>query len=156
MSSHRSGYRHAGAAWSGWREPSSGGFVGRLAAQLKRRAAKVAFAVRTERMSDNAVAALIAKNQDPFLQSPEWKALRVQALELYGRRCAKCGQEQTRSRRINVDHIKPRKFFPELALELSNLQPLCGPCNKAKGNRHFTNYLEQGRLSGGPEGAKID
>lgn len=118
--------------------------MGRLAARLKRKAAKVAFAVRTERMSNNAVAALIAKNQDQFLRSPEWKAVRSQALELYGRRRAKCGQEQTRSRRINVDHIKPRKYFPELALELSNLQPLCGPCNRAKGNRHFTNYREHG------------
>ena len=47
---------------------------------------------------------------------------------------------------INVDHIKPRKFFPELALDFDNLQILCGRCNKAKGNRHHTDY----RLIGHP------
>ena len=36
----------------------------------------------------------------------------------------------------NIDHIKPRKFFPELALDILNLQLLCAKCNKRKGNKY--------------------
>ena len=35
---------------------------------------------------------------------------------------------------INVDHIKNRRQWPHLALELSNTQPLCHLRNKGKGN----------------------
>ena len=35
---------------------------------------------------------------------------------------------------MNVDHIRPRKTHPELALAFENLQVLCGLCNKGKGN----------------------
>lgn len=34
---------------------------------------------------------------------------------------------------LHVDHVKPRHFFPELALEITNLQVLCEDCNKGKG-----------------------
>lgn len=51
-----------------------------------------------------------------------------------------CGAEPKDRRKINVDHIKPRKYFPELALVEDNLQVLCGTCNKRKGNRHQTDY----------------
>lgn len=35
---------------------------------------------------------------------------------------------------MNVDHIKPRRAFPALALVFDNLQVLCGTCNKGKSN----------------------
>lgn len=35
---------------------------------------------------------------------------------------------------MNVDHIRPRSRFPELALTESNLQVLCETCNHGKGN----------------------
>ena len=41
---------------------------------------------------------------------------------------------------MNVDHIKPRKKFPELALVEDNLQVLCGACNHGKGNWDQTNW----------------
>jgi 5-methylcytosine-specific restriction endonuclease McrA len=65
---------------------------------------------------------------DQFVKSPEWKAVRASAIDLYGPICMKCGAESE----IQVDHIKPKSKYPELALELSNLQILCWPCNKEK------------------------
>jgi 5-methylcytosine-specific restriction endonuclease McrA len=47
----------------------------------------------------------------------------------------KCGCTPKDPTKTNVDHIKPRRRYPELALEFSNLQILCNRCNKQKGNK---------------------
>lgn len=108
--------------------------------QLRRRAMKISWKVKSSSMTDNEVADALRKTADPFLYSTEWRELRKEAIARYGLICCKCGRENSRSYPINIDHIKPRKFFPELALDIENLQPLCGPCNKAKGNKHQTDY----------------
>lgn len=101
---------------------------------------KIALSVKIENLSDNEVAAQVKRASDPFLRSKEWKALRLQAIALHGKQCHRCGAIESRGFKMHVDHIKPRKFFPELALTLSNLQILCGPCNKDKGNTNWTDY----------------
>ena len=82
------------------------------------------------------------KTSSDFLKSYEWKALRLQALILHGRRCQCCGAspDATNNVVLNVDHIKPRKLFPNLALNLDNLQVLCGDCNHGKGNWNQTDF----------------
>ena len=75
-----------------------------------------------------------------FIKTVEWRALRLAVVDTYGKKCMKCGVLPKRSRQVNVDHIKPRSRFPELALDFSNLQVLCHACNKRKGNRHCTDY----------------
>lgn len=71
---------------------------------------------------------------DAFLQSYQWRKARMQALIEHGARCQCCGASPATGAVMNVDHIKPRKTHPELALELSNLQVLCSECNHGKGN----------------------
>ena len=73
-------------------------------------------------------------NSDGFLQSKAWKRLRLQALEKHGRRCQCCGASPATGAVLNVDHVMPRRLFPDLALRLDNLQVLCGDCNEGKGN----------------------
>jgi 5-methylcytosine-specific restriction endonuclease McrA len=109
-------------------------------ARLKRKAKLVSWKIKSSSMTDNQLADQLRKTADPFLRSQAWLVLRKQAIEKYGLICCRCGRENSRRFPINIDHIKPRKFFPELALEITNLQPLCGPCNKAKGNKHNTDY----------------
>lgn len=75
-----------------------------------------------------------------FIQTPEWRALRLTVLAKYGTRCMKCQTVPKRKSQVNVDHIKCRLYFPELALVFDNLQVLCGSCNKAKGNKHSMDY----------------
>ena len=75
-----------------------------------------------------------------FLQTYEWRVLRMKALKKYGARCMCCGATPATGAVMNVDHIKPRKHFPELALELSNLQILCHECNHGKGNWDATDW----------------
>jgi len=77
---------------------------------------------------------------DKFLESFEWRRLRMQALIKYGRRCVCCGATPMTGAVMNVDHIKPRKLFPNLALDINNLQILCGECNHGKGNWDQTDW----------------
>lgn len=85
-------------------------------------------------MSHNELAEKLRAAGDKFLASPEWKALRRKVIQKFGGRCLCCGRTPRNPSHINVDHIKPRRYFPELALEEDNLQVLCGACNKRKGN----------------------
>jgi predicted restriction endonuclease len=88
----------------------------------------------------NEIAARLKKQGSSFLESKEWKDLRRIVVKTYGRKCMKCGSTPKNPTMTHVDHIKPRKTHPELALNFDNLQVLCCKCNKAKGNKHQTDY----------------
>ena len=84
-------------------------------------------------------------NIDPaspeFLQTAAWRQLRMLALKQHGARCQCCGASPSDSTTVlNVDHIKPRKTHPHLALQLNNLQILCKICNHGKGNWDDTDW----------------
>ena len=60
---------------------------------------------------------------------------RYKALRHSDGRCQLCGRSKRADGVIlHVDHIKPRSRFPELALDVANLQVLCEDCNLGKGN----------------------
>jgi len=73
---------------------------------------------------------------DSFYSSWEWKKARFETLSRYGAVCMLCNSTE----RICVDHIKPRKKFPELELDLDNLQVLCNDCNMGKSNDDYTDF----------------
>ncbi len=77
---------------------------------------------------------------DEFLESFAWEKLRLIALKKYGSVCMCCGASPKNGAVMNVDHIKPRKLFPDLALVLDNLQVLCHDCNHGKGNWDQTDF----------------
>lgn len=79
-------------------------------------------------------------NSQAFLDSYEWRKLRTEAFKKYGRRCQCCGATLDDGVKMNVDHIKCRKKYPELALDINNTQILCGPCNHGKGNWDDTDW----------------
>lgn len=66
-----------------------------------------------------------------FYSSPAWKMLREKVLSYYGRECMKCRDAHGISQ---VDHIKPRSWYPALELDFNNMQVLCMQCNKDKGS----------------------
>lgn len=92
--------------------------------------------MQMEKMTDAEVAVALEPSRDSFLCSAEWRAMRDRVIAKHGAKCMRCGS----LKEINVDHVKCRLHFPELALDFENLQVLCGPCNKAKGNKHSTDY----------------
>lgn len=77
---------------------------------------------------------------DAFLSTYEWRRVRMEALKKYGARCQCCVATPADGIVLNVDHIKPRRLYPSLALDINNLQVLCAPCNHGKGNWDMTDW----------------
>lgn len=77
---------------------------------------------------------------DGFYATTEWRRLRREVLEHYGEVCMKCGN----TREICVDHVLPRRKYPKLELDFSNMQVLCNTCNLVKG-QGTTDYREAPR-----------
>ena len=70
-------------------------------------------------------------DSDRFYNSAAWKQVRYEVLRKYGPTCMLCGSTKGPA---HVDHVKPRSKYPDLALEISNLQVLCKSCNLGKSN----------------------
>ena len=79
-----------------------------------------------------------------FYETWAWKDIRYQAIKKHGRRCMNCGQSPSKDNKvvIHVDHIKPVRKYPELALSIDNLQILCEDCNQGKGFWDETDFRE--------------
>ena len=107
----------------------------RLVVKLKHRARLISLKAKYQQTGLLEVVEHIGIKSPKFLTSPEWRALRKLAIAKYGSTCVKCGRVGSKKYPINIDHIKPRKYYPELAMDINNLQPLCGSCNKRKGNK---------------------
>ncbi len=69
-----------------------------------------------------------------FYNSPEWKRLKYRVLCRYEATCMCCGASRITGAEIHVDHVLPRSKFPDLALDIDNMQVLCRDCNLAKSN----------------------
>jgi 5-methylcytosine-specific restriction endonuclease McrA len=91
-------------------------------------------------------------NSAAFLESFAWRQMRMRVIRHYGPRCMCCGATPQTGATMNVDHIKPRKTHPHLALEFDNLQVLCHECNHGKGNWDTTDW----RPSAQPDDEQID
>jgi hypothetical protein len=85
---------------------------------------------------------------DAFLESYEWRRIRMHVLKLQGARCQCCGSTPADGVKMHVDHIKPRKLYPSLALDINNLQVLCEVCNHGKGNWDMTDWRGNAEDSG--------
>ena len=90
-----------------------------------------------------------------FLSTYAWRNLRIKALNLYGRKCMCCGDTPENGAVMNVDHIKPRKHYPELALDIRWLQILCGACNHGKGNELETDYRSTEQVAAAKSAALV-
>lgn len=84
-------------------------------------------------------------NTDNFYDTWAWKDIRYQALHKCGRRCMSCGASPLKDNKVvlHVDHIKPFRKYPELALDINNLQVLCEDCNMGKGYWDETDFRMQ-------------
>ena len=71
-----------------------------------------------------------------FYVSKEWRRLRYRVIKKYSAECMACGRSKKyHGIVIHVDHIKPRSKYPDMALQINNLQLLCEDCNLGKSNK---------------------
>ena len=74
------------------------------------------------------------KQADPFYLSKAWRTVRAEALRRDHGMCVRCmerfmnGGEKPRLA-VMVHHKKSRKEYPELELDLGNLESLCDICH---------------------------
>ena len=87
-------------------------------------------------------ASQVKASSKDFLLTYEWRRLRMEVLKKYGAKCQCCGATPETGAIIHVDHIKPRLLFPQLALDINNLQVLCHECNHGKGNWDMTDWRQ--------------
>ena len=80
------------------------------------------------------------KEAEKFYESYEWRQLRYRVLKRDGAKCALCGATRSDGVKLHVDHIKPLRKNPDLALDINNLQVLCEVCNHGKGNWDETDW----------------
>lgn len=72
----------------------------------------------------------------------EWRSL-VLSRDLY--KCVNCGTAGNKNNPLQVDHIKPRSLFPELALTVSNGRTLCLFCHRKTdtfGRKNISKYAK--------------
>lgn len=82
----------------------------------------------------------IGRDKD-FYNSREWAKLRYEALKLSNGKCELCSRTNKESI-LHVDHIKPRHKYPNLELDLGNLQVLCATCNYGKSGWDETDWRD--------------
>lgn len=96
---------------------------------------------RVEKMSTRAAKAKKVKAVS-FYESWEWKEARFAAMKRHGRQCQCCGWTPGSStgNHLVVDHIKPLRTHPQLALDPENHQVLCNDCNMGKSYKHHDDF----------------
>lgn len=65
-----------------------------------------------------------------FYQSTAWRSIRRMALQRDNYLCQECLRKKRITRATEVHHVNPLEDFPELGLEMSNLQSLCWDCHE--------------------------
>ena len=68
-------------------------------------------------------------NNDAFYKSKEWRTLRLEALQRDSYLCQECKKRGIVTPADTVHHIKPLRVDDSRALQLSNLETVCGPCH---------------------------
>ena len=68
-------------------------------------------------------------NYNQFYHSKEWKKLRRKALERDNYLCIECKKKGIITPANTVHHIKPLRIDDSRALQLSNLETVCGACH---------------------------
>lgn len=73
------------------------------------------------------------KNRDAksaaFYKSKQWQKARALSIAAHYGLCQDCLAQGTIKTADMVHHVKPLREFPELALDQSNLRPLCNQCH---------------------------
>lgn len=94
--------------------------------------------------------------EDGFYKKEPWLSLRVLALQRDNYQCQLRLSKKCTRIATEVHHIKPRKEYPELALDLDNLTSCCWNCHEETKPRGTAPTIPKGvriiRISDGGDG----
>lgn len=85
---------------------------------------------------------------EAFRDSEEGKAWKKKKLIELNYRCPECNK-LLNDNNSSIDHKHPRRYYPWLAWDLSNLWVMCRSCNKDKSDKLWNDYLESVRAHRG-------
>lgn len=71
---------------------------------------------------------------DSFYSTERWRKFRAYYLRLHPL-CVECERQGRVTAAVILDHIKPLKQHPELALDWHNVRPLCRACHNRIGEK---------------------
>lgn len=101
------------------------------------------------------------KRNDPFYTSAAWRAVREQALIRDHYICQKCQRKADMglifrpNAATMVHHLKPRSQYPELELDLDNLESLCDACHNEEHPERGFKIKPAGQTQSGRRCVKI-
>ena len=72
----------------------------------------------------------LSPKEQGFYHKPAWRKLRLLALQRDHYLCQECLRRGKITAATEVHHIKELNDFPELGLDLSNLESLCWQCHE--------------------------
>ena len=78
------------------------------------------------------------KKKTVYYSNKEWAAARKHVFARDGYHCYVCNATATQ-----IDHLLPKSKYPELALNLENLKPICWNCNKSKQTKVDETFLKK-------------
>ena len=83
------------------------------------------------------------KARHRFYGRSAWQTVRKQVLKRDNYECVWCKKKgrvtTAKTAKLEVDHIKELEYYPELALDPSNLRTLCHDCHNIRHDRHNDN-----------------
>ena len=83
-----------------------------------------------------------------FYKTHEWRKFRYMFISCFGAKCMACGATPKQGAVIEVDHIRPRHLYPEIAFRPDNLQILCEDCHAGKGQGYTDSWANYSRIGG--------
>ncbi len=95
------------------------------------------------------------KPVDPFYVSKRWRATRAKVLARDNHTCVSCGANVRPKGMARVDHILPRRKFPDQAYHLPNLRTLCVACDNARHHADRALHGRKGEVEIGPDGFPV-
>lgn len=72
-----------------------------------------------------------------FYHKPAWRKIRLVALQRDNYLCQECLRKKKITPATEVHHIRPLEDYPELGLELSNLESICWACHEETKRRKY-------------------
>ena len=93
------------------------------------------YSIKDKAIEETQKSTMVKYSESKYL-TPSYLNLRRRIFNKYKTECMKCNATSN----LQLDHIKPVSKYPNLFLDINNMQILCKECNKEKSNINEIDY----------------